>query len=123
MKTDVSKKKAVKTPAKQAKKPAKPAAKKSAVKAKPAKTSKTPAKKPAKSAAKKTVSKNTPKKVKKQPEKHAIKVEKIEKNTEIPVEEKPVEKHETSQQQDMSLPEGSALQQTGHRRPLIVFPK
>jgi hypothetical protein len=25
--------------------------------------------------------------------------------------------------QDMSLPEGTALQQTGQRRPLIVFPK
>ena len=119
MKTDVSKKKAVKSPAKQAKKPA---AKKSSGKAKPVKTSKTPAKKPAKPAAKKTVSKSAPKTVKKQPEKHAIKVEKIEKNTEIQ-EEKPIEAPETPQQHDMSLPEGSALQQTGHRRPLIVFPK
>jgi len=25
--------------------------------------------------------------------------------------------------QNMGLPEGTALQQTGHRRPLIVFPK
>ncbi|MCL2265449.1 MAG: hypothetical protein FWC22_05340 [Treponema sp.] len=34
------------------------------------------------------------------------------------------EKTENSNQiNDMSLPEGSALQQTGQRRPLIVFPK
>jgi hypothetical protein len=26
-------------------------------------------------------------------------------------------------QEDMSLPEGNAVQQTGQRRPLIVFPK
>jgi len=119
MKTDVSKKKTVKTPVKQAKKPA---AKKAAVKAKPAKTSKTPVKKAAKPAAKKTVSKSAPKTVKKPVEKHVIKVEKIEKIIEIP-EEKPIEKPEIPQQHDMSLPEGSALQQTGHRRPLIVFPK
>jgi len=28
-----------------------------------------------------------------------------------------------AQQQNLGLPEGSVFQQTGHRRPLIVFPK
>ena len=50
--------------------------------------------------------------------------------TEIsPVKKSPVKPTEhklnkpPSESQDMSLPEGSALKQTGHRRPLIVFPK
>jgi len=53
------------------------------------------------------------KKIEKKPIKPAVKPEKID---------TPIIK-QSNESQDMSLPEGSALQQTGQRRPLIVFPK
>jgi hypothetical protein len=79
-----------------------------------------------------SVNKNTPKNKKtvKPPEKTAA-VKKLEKKTVsivknipnsiqeelLPLPEKPIERI------DLSLPEGSVYKQTGHRRPLIVFPK
>jgi len=127
MKKEASKKKTVKSPAKQVKKPM---PKKASVKAKPIKTSKTtkpaPKKTPKKTIPVKTA-KSAPKIEKKPVFKPAITIEKsaikpIEKPIEKPL-EKPPEKPLNTQQQDMSLPEGNVLQQTGHRRPLIVFPK
>jgi len=116
-------KKTIKKPEKKAAKSAKkPALKKTAKKAvKP--TGKPAVKKTVKTAAKpvKTVAGPTAK----------VPVEKIKKET------KPEKKHiqeappvipgkpDTSDApgQDLSLPEGSVYQQTGQRRPLIVFPK
>ena len=127
MKKEASKKKTLKSPDKQVKKPT---PKKASVKAKPVKTSKT-IKPASKKTPKKTVpikaTKSTPKVEKKPISKPVFTVEKpaikpIERPVEKPL-EKPPEKPLNTQQQDMSLPEGNVLQQTGHRRPLIVFPK
>jgi len=48
-----------------------------------------------------------------------------EKNTTVKKPEKPafIERPATVQSHRLGLPEGSEIQITGHRRPLIVFPK
>jgi hypothetical protein len=129
VKSDTAKKKVIKNPAKQIRK-AMPSAKHAAAK-------KAPAKKTAKifkPAAKKAPSKKAAKSVKKTPftpaeKKKSIPAAKpavIKKAEKAPL--KP-EKPETAEKpgavplQDMSLPEGNVMQETGHRRPLIVFPK
>jgi hypothetical protein len=143
VKMDTSKKKTSRSVYKPAKKPGVSSAKKTASKAKPAAAKKTavakksaakpkqaPAKIAKKPAAKKVTSK-APKKtavVKKPAVKKAsarVKPDSTSKTAarevikpEIP--EKPVP---GIPQQGLGLPEGSVYQQTGHRRPLIVFPK
>jgi hypothetical protein len=126
MSKDSKVKKTVKTAKKTIKKPVKSA-----------KPTKKPVKKPA---VKKTAQKAIKPAVKKPEKKDVKKPEKpaaitpapsIKKDTKplishIP-EEQPVipEKPDTADtpEQDLSLPEGSVYQQTGQRRPLIVFPK
>ena len=123
-------KKAVKSPkkpvtAKKSASRAKPAAKKITKKAKPAvkkaQAPKAPAKKAAakktKAPARKT-SVMKPAKIqgKPAPKPNSI-TQDIAENTVKP------EKPPAVQQPNLGLPEGSVYQQTGHRRPLIVFPK
>jgi len=97
---------AAKTISKKNDKPASGAVKKTAVRQVPSPLS-----------LKKTTVKETPiallKNNEKKPEKTQIRPEKFE-NSGL---------KQSSESQDMSLPDGSALQQTGQRRPLIVFPK
>jgi hypothetical protein len=99
---------------------------------KPLKTAGKPAKKPAAKTTPKTAKPGTKKTVKtsvkpvKKTAKPVVKKESKPEITHIP-EVQPVipEKPETAADsgQDLSLPEGSVYQQTGQRRPLIVFPK
>ncbi|MCL2214192.1 MAG: hypothetical protein FWC06_03170 [Treponema sp.] len=50
-------------------------------------------------------------------------VKKTGKNLDTPEKNSDSGIKQPNEQQNMSLPEGSAFKQTGHRRPLIVFPK
>jgi len=99
---------------------------------KPVKTVSKPAKKPAAKTTSKTAKPGTKKTAKtavkpvKKTAKPVVKKETKPEITHIP-DEQPVipEKPDTAVEsgQGLSLPEGSVYQQTGQRRPLIVFPK
>jgi hypothetical protein len=136
VKMDTSKKKTARSVYKPAKKPGVSSAKKTASGAKPAPAKKTAAVKknaakpksaPAKIAKKPAAKKVTSKAPKKTSAVKKLAVKKASASKpaaraaikpEIP--EKPVP---GIPQQGLGLPEGSVYQQTGHRRPLIVFPK
>ena len=52
-----------------------------------------------------------------------VKIKPVEKKSNVSEKNDNSGIRQSNEQQDMSLPEGNALKQTGHRRPLIVFPK
>ena len=132
MKKEIIKKKPVKNTPKQGKKPQtvkKTVSKAKSPEKKPLKTktaavktekSKKPAVKPINKPVAKVTEKKTITKSADQKPKNTLPVKKIE---------KPLQKQEKTENvvyqpaSDMSLPEGNAVQQTGHRRPLIVIPK